>query len=356
MTTSAEWFKKKSFGSDNHARVHPKILEAISKINLGTTHSYGEDPITESAMAKFRAILYPKVEVFFVFNGTAANVLGLKSMLQPFEAVLCAPTAHLNSDECGAPEAALGSKLILLPHTNGKLTAESLEVVKGAIASAHGTYPHRVVPKVISITQTTEYGTLYSLDEIRKIADFAHQNGLYLHMDGARIANAAAALNCGLKEISLDAGVDVLSFGGTKNGLLAGEAVIFLNPELGKYFPYIRKQGMQLASKMRFFSAQFEALLEDSLWLKNGAHANRMAQLLAKEVATIPGVQITRKVEANAVFAILPTKIIPLIQKDWFFYIWDEKLSEVRWMTSFDTTEEEVHQFAKLVRSILTQS
>lgn len=336
---------KRGFASDNNAGVHPDILKAIQNVNEGHTIAYGDDPYTEKATAVIKDIFGEEAEVFFVFIGTAANVLGLDAITQPYNSIICSETAHIHVDECGAPEKFTGCKLLSVETEDGKLTVDGIK------KHMHGFgFEHHSQPGVISITQASEMGTVYSVEEIRRISDYAHQNGLLLHMDGARISNAAASLDKGFKEFTADAGVDVLSFGGTKNGMMYGEAVIFFDKELAQDFKYRRKQGMQLASKMRFISTQFLAFLGNDLWKKNAEHANRMAKLLEKEVSKIPGIKITQKVEANGVFAIIPQNLISELQEEYFFYIWDEERSEVRWMTSFDTTEEDIYGFCDLLR------
>jgi threonine aldolase len=342
---------EKSLGSDNHSGIHPKVLEAILAANEGATHAYGEDPYTERAIRKLKDAFGRTAEVSFTFNGTAANVLALKALTKSHHAILCTAEAHINTDECGAPEAFLGCKLLTLPHVDGKLTEQSLEVAESLVATGKATFPHRTQPKVISVAQSTELGTVYTTKELSRIAEFARKHNLYFHVDGARLANAAAALGVSLKAMTAEVGVDVVSFGGTKNGILAGEAILFFRPELAADFELIRKQGMQLASKMRFFAVQFEALLTDDLWLKNARQANRMAQLLAKEAKKIRGVKIQRPVEANAVFAILPKERISELQKKFYFYVWNREISEVRWMTSFNTTEKDIREFLDLLQS-----
>lgn len=339
-----------TFASDNTSRVHPRVLAAMKAANRGHAPAYGDDPYTEKAVALFREFFGEDIEVFFVFGGTGANVLGLASLLQPFQAVICAETAHINVDECAAPERFSGCKLLDVPTSDGKLTAE---VIRPLLARRGD--PHHPQPKVISISQPTELGTLYTAEEIRALAEFAHAEGLFLHVDGARICNAAAALELPFLEFTQNAGVDVLSFGGAKNGMMYGEAVIFFNSAPAQEFPFIRKQGMQLASKMRYIAAQFLALLSNDLWLENARHANQMAGLLARAVSQIPQVKLTRTVQANAVFAILPKEIIPRLQKRYFFYVWNEQIGEVRWMTSFDTTEEEVREFAAFLKNELAR-
>lgn len=336
---------KKSFASDNNAGIHPKILKAISDANQGHVVGYGDDEYTAQAIQKFKEHFGQQIEVFFVFNGTGANVLSLQAMTDSYNAVICAQSSHLNVDECGAPEKFTGCKLITVPTPDGKLTVDLVKPYLHGFGDQH-----HVQPKVISITQSTEYGTVYSLAEIKVLADLAHENNMLLHMDGARLANAAASLKLSLRVLTIDVGVDVLSFGGTKNGMMLGEAVIFFKPELAKNFLYIRKQGMQLASKMRFISAQFSALLSDNLWLENATHANAMAQKLVQQLKSIPQIKITKDVQANAVFAVIPKAMISELQKNYFFYVWNEADNEVRWMTSFDTTEEDIEKFVKIIK------
>ncbi|MGE4263010.1 MAG: low specificity L-threonine aldolase [Desulfovibrio sp.] len=338
------------FASDNYAGVHPRVMAALAEANDGPEFSgpakaYGADALTLAAQARFKAVLGESAEAFFVFLGTAANVLALAAMTRPHHAVLCASTAHINVDECGAPERHLGAKLMAVDTPDGKLTPALLEPFLQHLGNEHHNQP-----RVVSIAQATELGTIYPPDEIRALAGFAHANGMLLHMDGARLGNAAAALGCGLKDITSGAGVDALSFGGTKNGLMFGEAVVFFRPELARDFPYIRKQGMQLCSKMRFIAAQFLALLEGELWRENAARANAMARLLAEELAGAPGVRITQATQTNAVFAALAPRVIEELQRRFAFYTWDHEQGVVRFMTSFATTEAEVRTFAQAVR------
>jgi threonine aldolase len=336
----------RSFASDNNAVVHPEVLEAIRRANDGHAVGYGNDLHTESAIAKFREEFGDDIAVFFVFNGTAANVLSLQALTRPFHAVLCPELSHIYTDECGAPERITGCKLIPLPAPDGKLTVETVAGAYHGIGDQH-----HVQPRVISITQSTEMGTIYSPAEIEALAGFAHERKMFLHMDGARISNSAAAQRLTLRQATRDQGVDVLSFGGTKNGLMGVEAVVFFRPELANDFLFIRKQAMQLASKMRFMSAQMEALLTNDLWRRNAEHANHMAHLLQQEITKIPGVRIVYPVEANGVFAQIPHPAIARIQERYFFYVWSEQESVVRWMCSFDTTEEDVRKFAQFVRT-----
>jgi len=338
----------RSFASDNNAGVHPEVLHAIAAANQGHVVGYGDDPYTESAVRKFKQHFGSDIEVFIVFNGTAANCLSLKALTNSYNAVICAEAANIYSDKCGAPEKFSGCKLIPLPSGDGKLTVESVRHAYHGIGD-----PHHVQPRVISITQATEVGTVYKPAEIKALARFAHERGMFLHVDGARIANAAASLGQTLRQATRDLGVDVLSFGGTKNGALGAEAVIFFDKKLGHDFLYLRKQGMQLASKMRFISAQFDALLTGNLWLKSAQHANRMARLLQKKLSEIPQLKIVYKVEANGVFAKIPRPAISRLQKRYFFYVWNEQQSVVRWMCSFDTTEQDVKQFVSFVAETL---
>ncbi|MCX6555604.1 MAG: low specificity L-threonine aldolase [Candidatus Aminicenantes bacterium] len=333
------------FGSDNHAGVHPEILKAIAAANRGPAVAYGLDPFTNAAIEKFREHFGPAVDVYPVFNGTGANVISLSTLARPFQAVICSEHAHINADECGAPESAIGCKLLAVHTADGKLGVDDIgRQLQGRLDQ------HRVQPAVVSITQASELGTVYSVEEVKALADFCHQHELYLHMDGARLCNAAAHLDKGLGEISGGAGVDILSFGGTKNGLLLGEAVVCFRPELSQNTIFIRKQSMQLASKMRFISAQLTALLEGDLWLQNAAHANRMAQLLAKQVEEIPGLKIVQKVQANAVFVSLPRVAIDKLLKKYFFYLWNEEQNEVRWMCSFNTSEDDIAKFVVAIK------
>ena len=334
----------RSFASDNNAGVHPKIIRAIAEVNQGHAVGYGDDPYTQATLRNFREHFGRGTEVFVVFNGTAANVLSFAALTNPYHAVICAEAAHVYVDECGAPEKLTGCKLIPVPAVDGKLTVEAVQHAYHGIGDQH-----HVQPRVISITQSTEVGTVYTPEEIKALARFAHEREMYLHVDGARIANAAASLKLNLREATRDLGVDVLSFGGTKNGAMGAEAVVFFNPDLSKDFLFRRKQGMQLASKMRYISAQLDALLLDDLWLRNARHSNRMAKLLERKLREIPGVEIAYKVEANGVFARIPQEAIAQIKRRYFFYMWDESQSMVRWMCSWDTTEEDVEEFVKFV-------
>ncbi len=338
----------RSFASDNNAGVHPEIIEAIAKVNAGHVVAYGDDQYTARAIKVFEKHLGRNISVYFVFGGTGANVLGLQAVTRPYQAVVCATTAHINVDECGAPERIAGCKLLAVETPDGKITVDHVKPFMHVVG-----VEHHAQPRVISISQSTEMGTVYTPREIKTLSAFAHKNNMLLHMDGARIANAAVSLKASLKEITADAGVDVLSFGGAKNGMMYGEAVVFFNKSLAPDFKYVRKQGMHLPSKMRFIAAQFEALLSGDLWCRSAAHSNKMAQMLAEELQAIPQISITQPVESNGVFAVVPQKYIPALQKKYFFYVWNEEISEVRLMTSFDTTEEDIKQFVALVRRAL---
>ncbi len=339
---------KRGFASDNNAGVHPDILQAIIECNDGHTIGYGDDPYTEKAIKKIKDVFDQDADVYFVYGGTGANVLSLNEISRSHQAIFCCESAHIYVDECGAPEKFTGSKLIPLPSTDGKIRIEQIVPYLYSIG-----FPHHVQPGVISISQPTEYGTVYTVEEVQALSYFAHKNSLLLHMDGARLANAAVALDCDLKAISSDAGVDVLSFGGTKNGMMFGEAVIFFDPDLSKDFKYIRKQGMQLHSKMRFIAAQFSALLSNDLWRNNASHANAMAKIMEEKLKPIEQIKMTQPVETNAIFAIVPEKIIEPVQNEYFFYVWIEDTNEVRWMTSYDTEESDINDFIMTIRKNL---
>jgi threonine aldolase len=330
------------FGSDNWAPAHPAVLEAVARANDGSAqHGYGDDDWTRAAAERFRSIFGEQAASFPVFNGTGANVLAVRALCRPYHGVICAESAHVNGDECGAVEAVAGIKVLAVRTADGKLDPDLVD----RRLTGRGD-EHRVQPRLVSITQSTELGTLYSLEELRALADHAHGHGLLLHVDGARIANAAASLGASLRETTTDAGVDVLSFGATKNGALGAEAVVFLADGMADEVLFLRKQSLQLASKMRFISAQLSAILTDDLWHANAAHANAMASRLAAAVSDVPGVQVTQAVQANAVFAILPAHATLALQEAYGFYVWDELTGEVRWMCSWDTTPEDVDAFA----------
>jgi threonine aldolase len=339
---------KRGFASDNNSGIHPSILNEMSLVNTGHTIGYGDDIYTNQAISLFRRHLGDEVEPYFVFTGTAANVLGITAVTRSWNSVITAFTAHIEQDECGAPEKFSGCKLLTVDTPDGKLTPALIS------KHMHGFgFQHHSQPRVISISQVTEMGTVYTPDEIKTLANFAHQNGMLLHMDGARIANAAVALNLPFRSFTTDAGVDILSFGGTKNGMMVGEAICFLRPGLSEDFKYLRKQGMQLASKMRFISAQFIGWFKDDLWKQLASHSNDMAQMLANEIREVDGIVITQPVEANGIFVIIPHKVAEELRSHYFFYPWNEETSEYRWMTSWDTTEEDIRTFARLVKKLM---
>ena len=317
-------------------------------MNSGHLQSYGHDVVTAAAVAKMRQVFGERAEIFFVFSGTAANVLSLQTLALPFNAVICAETAHIHTSECGAAEKHTGSKLLPVTSPDGKIDRDGIARHLNDFGNDHA-----VQPSAVSISQATEYGTVYTPDEIRILSSFAHEHGLRLHMDGARLSNAAASLGVTLREISGDAGVDVLSFGGTKNGLIAAEAIVFFDPELARNFAYRRMQGMQLSSKMRFIAAQFDALFTDDLWLRSARHANAMASRLSEGLSGLNGSRISQDTQANEVFAILPREHIAPLQDVAHFHVWDEQASEVRFVTSFDTTEDDIETFVSAARKLL---
>ncbi len=331
---------ERGFASDNYAGVHPDVLAALAVANEGHQVAYGEDAYTEHVQEIFRGHFGDRTHVFPVFNGTGANVVALQALTDRWGAVICTETAHIHTDECGAPEKVAGLKLLTVPTPDGKLTPELVDRQAWGFGDEH-----RARPQVVSVTQSTELGTCYSVDELAAVVSHAHELGMVVHLDGARLANAAATLDLPLRAFTTDIGVDVLSFGGTKNGLMFGEAVVVLNPDAVGDITYLRKLSMQLASKMRFVSVQLEALLAGDLWLRNARHANEMARRLEQAVRTVPGIEVVRPVEANAVFAVLPPEVTARLQKRFRFYTWNEHTGEVRWMTAFDTTEADVDAF-----------
>jgi threonine aldolase len=335
--------RHKSFGSDNHAGVHPAVLRAITEANPGDAVAYGADEWTGRATAGLREV-FGAEDAFLVLNGSGANVLGLSLLLRRHEAVICAESAHIHTDECGAPERLIGTKLLPVPSADGKITPELI----AEKLSGRGD-DHRSQPGVVAITQSTELGTCYTLAELRKIADFCRASDLRLYLDGARLANAAATLDCSLAELAECA--DALSFGATKNGAMGAEALIVMRSALAADVPYLRKQQTQLTSKMRFVAAQFSALLQDDLWRANAVHANAMARRLAEGAQAVDGVEIVHPVQANAVFARFRPRHITALERDWTFHIWDEGENVVRWMTAFDTTESDVDAFLADIRS-----
>lgn len=340
---------KRGFASDNNSGVHPEILREIESANAGHVVGYGSDPFTEKAREIFKEHFGRETEAFFVFTGTAANVLGLSGVTRSWNSVITAFTAHIEQDECGAPEKFTGCKVLTVDTPDGKIKAEMLA------KHMHGIdFEHHSQPKVVSITQTTEMGTAYTVDEIKALADFVHKRGMLLHMDGARLANAAVSLDLPFKAFTTEAGVDILSFGGTKNGMMYGEAVCFLKPGISVDFKYIRKQGMQLASKMRFISAQYIAYFKNELWRKNADHSNSMALILAEKLKNLKEIHVTQPVQSNGVFAIIPKAVAEKVSEVFFFYPWNEHISEYRLMTSWDTTEEDIDNFVNLLRKYLS--
>ena len=338
----------RGFASDNAAGIHPAVLDAIAAANTGHAFGYGQDAWTRRVEHRFRQHFGPDARVYLVWGGTAANVLSLRASCRPWQAAICSASAHMNVDEAGAPEAIAGVKLLTVAGPHGKLTPELVEQAIVGVGDEHA-----VQPRVVSISQCTELGTVYSLEEMRALAELAHDRGLLLHVDGARLSNAAAALGVSLRAVSTDVGVDLLSFGGTKNGLLGAEAVVLLSDRVGGGFQYLRKQSLHLASKMRFLAAQFDALLHDELWLELASSANAMAATLAGAVGGLPGVTITHPVESNAVFARMPEhSIAPLLER-FQFYVWDERTAEVRWMCSWDTSEDDVVALARSVKELV---
>jgi threonine aldolase len=340
--------KERGFASDNNAGVHPLILKELEIINHGHVVGYGADFYTEEAKKLFKEHLGEETDVYFVFTGTASNVLGLSTIARSWNSVITASTAHIEEDECGAPEKFIGCKVLTVDTPDGKINPVMIE------RHLHGfDFEHHAQPKVISITQASEMGTVYSMDEVRDLADFAHSMGMYLHMDGARLANAAVSLDKPFKALTTDSGVDVLSFGGTKNGMMYGEAICFLKPGISNDFKYIRKQGMQLASKMRFISAQYLAYFRDDLWKECAIHSNTMAKLLGEKLARLDKITITQPVQSNGVFAIIPSTVAEAVRLTYFFYPWNESISEYRLMTSWDTTREDIDSFVTMLNKEL---
>ena len=341
---------KRGFGSDNHSGISPEIMEAIASANVEHALAYGDDEYCRRTEQLFQDTFGPQARVYFVFNGTGANVLNIDAMCRSHHAVVCAETAHINVDECGAPQRIVGCRLLTVPTPDGKLTPQLVKT------QLHGFgFEHHSQPRAISITQPTELGTLYSLDEIRALANLAHSHNMYLHLDGARLANAAVALGCTFRQMTTDCGVDCLSFGGTKNGLLMGESAVILNPQLDVDLKYRRKQMAQLCSKMRFMAVQFEAYLTTGVWQRNAAHSNHMAQLLHNALLSIPQAKIMYPVQANSVFVKLTNKVWNALLNDYFFYLWDEEQDVVRWMCSFDTTEDDINNLIQALKQRLQE-
>jgi threonine aldolase len=343
---------ERHFASDNYAGVHPEVLAAIAAANHGHVPGYGDDPHTAAAEAAFRRLFGADARVFFAFNGTGANVVALAAALRPYQAVICPQSAHLNVDECGAFERFAGGKLIPVATSDGKLRPGDVARNVRGVGNVH-----HVQAGAISISQSTEVGTVYTVDEVAALGAVAREHNLFFHVDGARLANAAVALDVDVRTLLVETGVDVCTFGGMKNGLLFGEAIVFpkYHPAV-ESLPFTRKQGMQLASKMRFVAAQFEALLHDDLWRRSAGHANAMARRLAERLRAIDGVRIAFPVEANGVFAALAPHCVEPLQNERRFYVWDEDASIVRWMAAFDTTEADVDEFAAAIARITSSN
>ena len=339
---------KKGFASDNNAGISQQMIEAIRQVNQDHVAGYGDDQYTQQAKALFQKEFGDDIDLYFVFNGTGANTLALTSITQPYNSILCADSGHIQVDECGAIEKSSGCKLIPVPSRDGKLFPEDIKKYLHGFGEQHHSQPG-----AISISQVTEVGTLYSIDEIKAISSLAHEYGLLVHMDGARLANAAVALNAPFRAFTRDAGIDVLSFGGTKNGMIMGEAVVFFRSAIAKNPVFVRKQAAQLFSKMRFISAQFLAYFENDLWKHNAETANDMAQKLAEKIKEFPQITISKPTQANGIFATVEPQLLSKMQKELFFYIWDEDRNEARWMTSFDTTEEDIDYFITTIRKLV---
>lgn len=349
---------RRGLASDNNSGVHPEVLDALIAVNQGHALGYGHDLYTRSISGKINEYLGGNADVYFVFLGTAANVLASRQVLKSYQGIICAEYAHLSTDECAAPEFISGTKLLTIPTVDGKLTPDLIRTK----LSGRGD-EHRVQPRIVSISNATEVGTVYSIDELKVLIEFAHSENLLVHMDGARIANAAVSVGKEIFEITSELGLDLLSLGGTKNGLMGAEMVVFFHKDpahpnqlMEKYesqdFMFLQKQGMQLASKMRYLAAQFDAYFNHDLWKRNAQHANSMALRLYESVIDINKIQILFKPQANALFATLPQELIPKLQEKCFFYVWDESLCMVRWMCSWDTTEDDLKEFVYELRQL----
>ncbi len=338
----------RSFASDNNSGVHPLVMEALRRANDDHAVGYGDDPWTEEAIRKIREVFTPDCEPLFVFNGTGSNAVALQLCTRPYHSIICAETAHIYVDECGSPARMTGCQIRPVATPDGKLTPDLIRPYL-----CHFGEQHHSQPGVIYLSQCTELGTVYKPEEITALTELAHRHGMYVHMDGARLANACAALNLGFRELTADCGVDVLSFGGTKNGLMLGESVIVFNEVLKKEAYFVRKQSAQLASKMRYLSCQFTAYLTDDLWLKNATHANRMGALLYDGLKELPGVSFTQKVESNQLFLTMPRRVVDELLKSYFFYFWNEDIGEIRFVTSFDTKKEDIEELLQSVKKLL---
>ena len=337
----------RSFASDNNSGVHPRIMDAIISANRDHAVGYGDDPWTREATDKIREVFGPQAAPFFVFNGTGANAVALQAITRPYNSIICADTAHIYVDECGAPARLTGCAVTSIATPDGKLTPELIRPYLCNFGICHHSQPGAVY-----ISQVTELGTVYTIGEVRALADLLHSHGMRLHMDGARLANACAALGCSMREVTVDAGVDILSFGGTKNGMMMGESVISFHPEITENLQYIRKQSAQLASKLRYLSAQFVAYLTDDLWLDLARRANAKATRLAVALARYPAIRFTQKVETNQLFFTLPTEALRTLQQKYFFYMWNEAINEARLVTSWDTTDDDISAMERTLEEI----
>ena len=340
----------RSFASDNNSGVHPLVMDAVIKANENHAVGYGDDPWTAAAVTKIKEIFGEKASPFFVFNGTGANSVALQAVTRSFNSILCAETAHINVDECGAPGRMTGCAIVTIPTPDGKLTPELIKPHLHNFGVCHHSQP-----KVVYISQVTELGTVYTIEEVKAIADLLHAHNMYLHMDGARLANACAFLNCSMKQVTVDAGVDVLSFGRTKNGMMMGEAVVAFSPDIAENLMYFRKQSAQLASKLRYLSAQFIPYLENNLWLENAMKANLAATKLADIMKQYPQICFTQKIESNALFFTIPTEALRKLQEEYFFYMWNEEQNEARLVTSWDTTGEDIAGFEESLKIIFSK-
>lgn len=337
----------RSFASDNNSGVHPRIMDAIIKANDNHAVGYGEDPWTAAAEAKIKEVFGNTASPFIVFNGTGANSVALQAVTRSFNSILCASTAHINVDECGAPARMTGCAFVAIPTPDGKLTPELIRPHLHNFGVCHHSQP-----KAVYISQVSELGTIYTIDEVRAIADLLHEHDMYLHMDGARLANACAYLNCSMKAVTVDAGVDILSFGGTKNGMMMGESVVSFRPEISANLQYFRKQSAQLASKLRYLSAQFIPYLENNLWLENAKKANEAALRLASVLKKYPQIHFTQKIESNQLFFTIPSEQLKKLQEKYFFYMWNEDINEARLVTSWDTTDADINDIAQTLSEI----
>ena len=341
----------RSFASDNNSGVHPLIMDAIREANDNHAVGYGDDPWTAAATQRINEVLGEEAEPFFVFNGTGANAVALQAVTRPFHSILCAETAHINVDECGAPGRMTGCAVIPIPTPDGKLTPELIRPHLKNFGVCHHSQP-----KAVYISQVSELGTVYTIDEVRAIADLLHAHQMYLHMDGARLANACAHLGCTMRQVTVEAGVDILSFGGTKNGMMMGEAVVSFRPEITENLAFIRKQSAQLASKLRYLSCQFIPYLSNDLWLTNARRANAQAEKLKQILKQYPEIHFTQQMESNQLFFTLPTEALHRLQEEYFFYMWDESKNEARLVTSWDTTDEDIDRLAKSFAACFTPS